>query len=210
MDVEKYKALIDRIILEKGISAIPVLLNLLEDENEEVRDIVIETIYRFGDQAKPVLLEKFKERMHKNEKNDVITLYIADILADLNEQSIKKDLYNLLQRYDDEMAHLVIYEALAKLGEGEKVVDVVGYFLIEDEYRQELAEQAIMVLANIPTKKALDYLIKAYKMEEFSNVVKQDIVKATAMLIIKNPELWDELNYLGDSKLIDDVKRMLG
>ncbi len=210
MDVERYRALIDKIVVEKGVSAIPSLLNLLNDENEEVRDIALQAIYRFGDQAKPLLLEKFKERIHKGEKNDVVTLYLVDILADLNEHGIKKDLYSLLQKYDDERAHLVIYEALAKLGDGDKVIDIVEYFILEDEYRLDLAEQAIMVLANIPNSRSLNCLIKAFKMEDFSISVKQDIVKAISMLLIKNPELWHELLASADKKLVDEVREMLG
>ncbi len=210
MDVEKYRTLIDRIVTEKGVDAIPALLNLLSDESEEVKDIVVEAIYRFGDSARPVLVECFRERLHQDEKNDVVTLYLVDILSDLNEHSIKKDLYNLLKRYNDERAHLIIYEALAKLGDGDKVIDIVEYFLIEDEYRLELAEQAIMVLANIPNKRALNCLVKAFRMEEFPSAIKQDIVNALSIILIKNPQLWDELMRVGDNKLVEEIKKMLG
>ncbi len=209
MDLERYRTLIDRIVSEKGVEAIPKLLELLTDENEEVREIVLQTIQRFGDQAKPVLLEKFKQKLHEQGKNDILTLYLVDILSDLQEMSIKKDLYQLLNRYDQESAQLVIYEALAKLGDGEKVIDIASYFLLEDEYRNDLAEQAIMVLAHITSPKAIDCLVKAYKDEQLHSETKPFILKAIAMITMKDQKLWDYLHKVADKQLIKDVEEYL-
>lgn len=209
MDLEQYRTLIDRIVNEKGTQAIPKLLELLTDENEEVREIVLQTIQRFGDQAKPILIEKFKQKVHEQIKNDILTLYLVDILSDLQEMSIKKDLYQLLSRYDQESAQLVIYEAIAKLGDGEKVFDIASYFLLEDEYRNELAEQAIMVLAHITSPKAIDCLVKAYKDEQLHSEVKPFIIKAIAMITMKDQKLWDYLNKIAEDQLIRNIKEYL-
>ncbi|HEY8543281.1 MAG TPA: HEAT repeat domain-containing protein [Pseudothermotoga sp.] len=209
MDLEQYRSLIDRIVNEKGIQAIPKLLELLTDENEEVREIVLQIIQRFGDQVRPILMEKFKQKIHEQTKNDILTLYLVDILSDLQETSIKKDLYQLLNRYDQESAQLVIYEALAKLGDGEKIIDIVNYFLLEDEYRDELAEQAVMVLAHIANPKAVDSLVKAYKDERLHSEVKPFIIKALAMITMKDQKLWDYLNKIAGNQLIEDVQKYL-
>ncbi|HEY8542839.1 MAG TPA: HEAT repeat domain-containing protein [Pseudothermotoga sp.] len=209
MDLEQYRSLIDRIVNEKGTQAIPKLLELLTDENEEVREIVLQTIQRFGDQAIPILIDKFKQKIHEQTKNDILILYLVDILSDLQEMSIKKDLYQLLNRYDQESAQLVIYEALAKLGDGEKIIDIVSYFLLEDEYRDELAEQAVMVLAHIANPKAVDSLVKAYKDERLHSEVKPFIIKALAMITIKDQKLWDYLNKIAENQLIEDVQKYL-
>lgn len=209
MDLEQYRTLIDRIVNEKGTQAIPKLLDLLTDENEEVREIALQTIQKFGDRAKPILIERFRQKVHEQVKNDILTLYLVDILSDLQEMSIKKELYQLLNRYDQESAQLVIYEALAKLGEGEKIVDIVNYFLLEDEYREELAEQAIMVLSHIESPKVIDTLVKAYKDEQLHTQVKPFIIKAIAMITMKDQKLWDYLNTIAPDQLIKDIKEYL-
>jgi len=47
--LEKYKKLIERIVEQKGVDAIPKLIELLEDEQREVREIALESIYALGD-----------------------------------------------------------------------------------------------------------------------------------------------------------------
>ncbi|HOJ87734.1 MAG TPA: HEAT repeat domain-containing protein [Pseudothermotoga sp.] len=209
MDLEQYKTLIDRIVSERGVQAIPKLLELLTDESEEVREIALQTIQRFGDQAKPILMSKFKQKMHEQTKNDVLTLYLVDILSDFQEKGIKNDLYKLLSRYDQESAQLVIYEALAKLGEGEKIIDILSYFLLEDEYRNELAEQVIMALAHIHNHKAIDILVKAYYDEQLHPQAKPFIVEAISMITMNDQQLWEYLQQIAGEKLLKDLKEYL-
>lgn len=202
-DVEK---LVERIMTEKGVEAIPNLINLLTDEDEKVREIVLQIIYRFGDSARPILLQKYKEHLKAAQQNDVILLYLVDILSDLGETSIKKDLMNLLCRYDDETAQLVIYEAMCKLGDGERILDVLSYYLLEDDYREELATQVIMALSHVPTIRTVEVLAKAYEDERFTEDIRKDIVQAIAMVIMKDHRLWEHFEKVASENLVSQVK----
>ncbi|MCS7175300.1 HEAT repeat domain-containing protein [Pseudothermotoga sp.] len=207
MDLSDVEKLIERIMTEKGVEAIPNLIQLLADEDENVRETVLQIIYRFGDAARPILLQKYREHIKMCQQNDVILLYLIDILSDLRETSIKKDLYNLLNKYDDESAQLVIYEAICKLGEGEKILDILAYYLLEDEYREELATQVVMALSYVPTQRTIDVLMKAYRDERFSEDIKKDIVQAISMLTMKDSKLWDYFQKSADSEILAEVKR---
>ncbi len=202
-DVEK---LVERIMTEKGVEAIPSLINLLTDEDEKVREIVLQIIYRFGDSARPILLQKYREHLKAGQQNDVVLLYLVDILSDLGEASIKKDLMNLLCRYDDETAQLVIYEAMCKLGDGERILDVLSYYLLEDEYREELATQVIMALSHVPTFRTVEVLAKAYEDERFTEDIRKDIVQAIAMVTMKDPRLWEHFEKVASEDLVSQVK----
>jgi HEAT repeat protein len=202
-DVEK---LVERIMTEKGVEAIPSLIDLLTDEDEKVRETVLQIIYRFGDTARPILLQKYREHIKMCQQNDVVLLYLVDILSDFGETSIKKDLYNLLSKYDDESAQLVIYEAICKLKDGEKILDVLAYYLLEDEYREELATQVIMALSHVPTPRTIEVLTRAYRDERFTQDIKKDIVQAISMLTMKDPKLWDHFEKIADRQLISEVK----
>ncbi|MEN3008061.1 HEAT repeat domain-containing protein [Pseudothermotoga sp.] len=207
MDLSDVEKLIERIMTEKGVEAIPNLIQLLADEDENVRETVLQIIYRFGDAARPILLQKYREHIKMCQQNDVILLYLIDILSDLREASIKKDLYNLLNKYDDESAQLVIYEAICKLGEGEKILDILAYYLLEDEYREELATQVVMALSYVPTQRTIDVLMKAYRDERFSEDIKKDIVQAISMLTMKDSKLWDYFQKSADSEILAEIKR---
>lgn len=202
-DVEK---LVERIMTEKGVEAIPNLINLLTDEDEKVREIVLQIIYRFGDSARPILLQKYREHLKAGQQNDVILLYLVDILSDLGEASIKKDLMNLLCRYDDETAQLVIYEAMCKLGDGERILDVLSYYLLEDDYREELATQVIMALSHVPTFRTVEVLAKAYEDERLTEDIRKDIVQAIAMVTMKDPRLWEHFEKVASENLVSQVK----
>lgn len=90
MDLNDMEKLIDRIVTEKGVEAVPNLIQLLTDEDEKVREVVLQIIYRFGDEARPILLQKYREHIKACQHNDVILLYLIDILSDLKETSIKR------------------------------------------------------------------------------------------------------------------------
>ncbi|MCD6102690.1 MAG: HEAT repeat domain-containing protein [Thermotogaceae bacterium] len=203
MALEKYKKLIERIVEQKGVDAIPKLIELLEDEQREVREIALESIYALGDKARKPLLEIFRSRLKERRKKDILLLYLIDVLSNFGERSIKQHLYEIMDRYNTEQELLVIYEALAKLGDGEKFVDILGYFLTEDDYKEELADQAVMALAHISNDSSLRYLVKGYKDPQLGRETKENIIQAIAMIIVKEPQLY---RFLSDEEEI--VKKL--
>jgi HEAT repeat protein len=195
----KKEELIERIVSEKGEEAFPKLLELLEDEDPEVKEIVSEVFYRLGDRAREFLFNEIQKRRDRGfEKNDITNLYIIDILGDLGEKRMKSVLYELMEKYDSEEALLIIYEALAKIGEGEVFLPELEYLMFEDAYRKELCEQVAMVLANIPTERSLRILLKALKNKEFSEGQKEFFRRAVEMILYRKPEL---------SKYVTDEER---
>ncbi|AAD36704.1 hypothetical protein THMA_1678 [Thermotoga maritima MSB8] len=195
----KKEELIERIVSEKGEEAFPKLLELLEDEDPEVKEIVSEVFYRLGDRAREFLFNEIQKRRERGfEKNDITNLYIIDILGDLGEKRMKNVLYELMEKYDSEEALLIIYEALAKIGEGEVFLPELEYLMFEDAYRKELCEQVAMVLANIPTERSLRILLKALKSKEFSEDQKEFFRRAVEMILYRKPEL---------SKYVTDEER---
>ncbi|WP_334099694.1 hypothetical protein [Thermotoga petrophila] len=195
----KKEELIERIVSEKGEEAFPKLLELLEDEDPEVKEIVSEVFYRLGDRAREFLFNEIQKRRERGfEKNDITNLYIIDILGDLGEKRMKSVLYELMEKYDSEEALLIIYEALAKIGEGEVFLPELEYLMFEDAYRKELCEQVAMVLANIPTERSLRILLKALKNKEFSEGQKEFFRRAVEMILYRKPEL---------SKYVTDEER---
>jgi len=195
----KKEELIERIVSEKGEEAFPKLLELLEDEDPEVKEIVSEVFYRLGDRAREFLFNEIQKRRERGfEKNDITNLYIIDILGDLGEKRMKNVLYELMEKYDSEEALLIIYEALAKIGEGEVFLPELEYLMFEDAYRKELCEQVAMVLANIPTERSLRILLKALKNKEFSEDQKEFFRRAVEMILYRKPEL---------SKYVTDEER---
>ncbi|KAF2960464.1 MULTISPECIES: hypothetical protein [unclassified Thermotoga] len=195
----KKEELIERIVKEKGEGAFPKLLELLEDEDPEVKEIVSEVFYRLGDRAREFLFNEIQKRRERGfEKNDITNLYIIDILGDLGEKRMKSVLYELMEKYDSEEALLIIYEALAKIGEGEVFLPELEYLMFEDAYRKELCEQVAMVLANIPTERSLRILLKALRSDDFSEDQKEFFRRAVEMILYRKPEL---------SKYVTDEER---
>ncbi len=180
--------LIRRIIEEKGENAIPTLIDLLYDEDPEVKEIAAEALYHLQDPAREALyqelLKKWKEGI---EEDDISVLYIVDLLGDMGEKRAKDIFYSLLSKYTIEEALLVIYEALAKIGEGEKILNVLEYMLLEDSYRNNYGDQVAMVLSYIDSPKSVEILKKAYFDESLSKEVKEFILRALRNLIDRNP-----------------------
>ncbi|MBO8160488.1 MAG: HEAT repeat domain-containing protein [Thermosipho sp. (in: Bacteria)] len=178
--------LISRIVEEKGSEAIPELIKLLSDEDPEVREIAAEALFKLGDNARIALKKEFDRRVREREKNDITLLYIVDLLADFGERSIVKSLYNILSLYSWEEAELVIYEALAKLGEGDKVYDILRYFLLEDTERKKFGAQAAMALSYIDRPEIIKDLVQAIDSNEFKGEDLEIIKKALSQLVMKN------------------------
>lgn len=192
--------LINRIVEEKGSQAIPDLIKLLEDDDSEVREIASEALFKLGDDAKTALLKEFHRRLGERNKNDITLLYIIDLLADFGEKSILNSLYKILSLYSWEEAELIIYEALAKLGEGDKVYEILRYFLLEDEERKKLGVQAAMALSYIDRPEVVKDLVRAIESKDFKGEDLEIIKKALSRVVMKNSMYYEILkNLVGEN-----------
>lgn len=88
-------------------------------------------------------------------------------------------------------------------------MNILAYYLLEDEYREELATQVIMALSHVPTQRSIDILVKAYKDDRFGEEIRKDIVQAISMLTMKDPKLWDHFEKIADQDLFAEVKRFI-
>lgn len=192
--------LIKRIIEEKGEQAIDDLIKLLEDEDSQVKEIASETLFKLGKASKDPLYREFKKRLHEGSRNDITLLYIIDLLADLGDERIKKDLYNALSLFDFEEAELIIYEALSKLGDGEKVYKILRYFLLEDADRKKYGAQAAMALSYIEMPEVVKDLVQAIDSGDFSGEDLEIIKKALSNLVTRNSMYYEILKKLVGDK----------
>ncbi|OAA30073.1 hypothetical protein AT15_00740 [Kosmotoga arenicorallina S304] len=187
--------LIRKIVEEKGAEAIPILLELLRKEDDATAQICLDALAQIGEEGRMALINELKRIVKEGIMNDITALYIADRLGDLHEKRAASTLYSLLQFYDDENAQVVIYEALAKLGEGERVVDVLTLFLEEGE-NQEFIDQLIMALSHTKSIKALKALVKLYSRENLDRGTKAFILEGIQMLVMDRPEFKEVLGTL--------------
>ena len=204
LDREK---IIKRIIEEKGEDAIPTLIGLLEDENNEVREIAAQALQNLGDVVTDYLMKYLRSKLDEEDPfNDVSLLYVADILAELRHKESIPLLYQLLEHYDEEPYQLIIYEALAKLGEGEKFIELLIYLLKEDAFKDELKDQVLMTLAYTKNEKALKVLIDEwYNKDDFES--KTLVLNAIKVLLTERPELIKILSEDKNAKrILDELK----
>jgi HEAT repeat protein len=152
--------LIEKIIIEKGIEAIPNLIELIEDEDPEMRELASEVLTSFGPEAKDYVFEEFKKRFASNNEDDVVLLYLSEVLSDYQCKEILPYLERMLNMYNDERAFPLIIENLFKLSKDEKYLNILETF-IEDE--GELEEIGIMAITHAPSEKVVDILIKKYE-----------------------------------------------
>ena len=191
---------IKKIIEEKGKESIPILIELLEDEDTQVREIASEALKAMGDDVVTYLREYIERRLTEDPFNDVSLLYAADILGELKDYHSIPLLYELLEHYDEEMYQLVIYDALSKLGEGRKFLDLFEYLLLEDAYRDSLKEQVIMILPEIEEQKSVEILVRAWKIYKDDADTASLIIRAFELLLMKRPEF---------SRILEDMDREL-
>ncbi|HEW91358.1 MAG TPA: hypothetical protein ENF81_02305 [Thermotogaceae bacterium] len=204
LDREK---IIKRIIEEKGEDAIPTLIGLLEDENNEVREIAAQALQNLGDVVTDYLMKYLRSKLDEEDPfNDVSLLYVADILGELRCRESIPLLYQLLEHYDEEPYQLIIYEALAKLGEGEKFIELLIYLLKEDAFKDELKDQVLMTLAYTKNEKALKVLIDEwYNKDDFES--KTLVLNAIKVLLTERPELIKILSEDKNAKrILDELK----
>jgi len=205
LDKEK---IIRRIVNEKGESAIPTLIELLEDENSEVREIAAQALQSFGSIVANYLISYLRKKLDNEEPfNDVSLLYAADILGELRCKESIPLLYQLLEHYDSEAYQLIIYEALAKLGEGSKFLELLNYLLKEDAFKEELKDQVLMVLAYTQNEKALKILIDEWRNRDKDLEAKNLILDAIKVLLTECPELMYVLSKdENGEKLLDELR----
>ncbi|QTA37331.1 hypothetical protein JYK00_06205 [Thermosipho ferrireducens] len=181
------ESLIKRIVEEKGDKAIPELVKLLKEGDSEVRDIVSEALFKLGNKAREYLLKEFHEGLKAQKKDDVYLLYVVDLLGDFGERSIVPYLYKLLSFYSFEEAELIIYEALAKLGEGDKVYDILRFFLLEDTERAKFGAQAAIALSYIDRPEIVKDLVQAIESGIFKGEELAILKQALSFVVMKNP-----------------------
>jgi len=197
------KQLVDRIIDEKGEDAIPVLVKLLDDEDTDVAEICLDALLGMGKAGKKALVDKLKQMETEKRKGDVTALFIIDRLAETGDKKLVQLLYSFLKLYSDERSHVIIYEALAKLGEGEKVVDPL-IFMLDDAKDTEFLELLIMALSNTGTRKALERLTKLYHDENIEKSTSSFILEAIHNLIAHNPNFSEILRETSEGKKVLD------
>ena len=204
MDEEREK-LIKRIVEEKGEEAIPTLIKLLYDEDPDVKEIAAEALYRLQDKAREALYQELLKRWREGiEEDDITILYMVDLLGDMGEERAKEIFYSLLSKYTVEEAQLVIYEALAKIGEGEKFLDLLEYMLTEDSYRDSYGDLVAIVLSYIDHPRSVEILKKAYLDEKLPGEVKEYVLRAIKNLIDRNPTF---ITRVGKD-IIEDMERI--
>jgi len=173
---ERRLEVINRVVEEKGEAAIPDLLSLME-KNEDDPELIEMIIEALGFMNKGVIdyLRKYLEdkkkrfnanpRKFKEEAYRTTLLVVIDLVGELGYQEDIPLIESFLGIFDEEKAHLIIYEAIAKLGGGSKYLDLLELFAFEDDFTQEMIGQIIMTLSYIDEPRALFDLLKITKFE---------------------------------------------
>lgn len=185
----KREDVIQRIIEEKGVEAVPILINMMEDSDADTYSLITDIIDALGPDAKRYLFNEFLKRFEKNTVDDVVMLYLIDILSEMECQEIKPYLERMMNLYSDERAFPIIMEALLRITKDEKYVDILATYLNDTGDLQELA---IMALAELPTKKGINYLLNKY-MENSSKSEKALILDSIQKMTFKNRDLLEEV-----------------
>ncbi|GAB6188399.1 hypothetical protein JCM30566_01380 [Marinitoga arctica] len=185
----KREDVIQRVIEEKGVKAIPLLLNMMEDSDSDTYSLITDIIDVLGIEAKKYLFDEFLKRFEKNNFDDVVMLYLIDVLSEMECKELQPYLERMLNMYSDERAFPIIIEALLRITKDEKYIDILSTFLDDTGDIQELA---IMALSEIPTKKGINYLLNKY-MENISKSEKALILDSIQKIIFKNRDLFEEV-----------------
>jgi HEAT repeat protein len=194
---------IRKIVDEKGEEAIPVLLDLLEKEDDEVANICLDALCDMGSSGIDALFKKLKEIVSEGRQNDITALYIVDRLSDIGETRIVPLIYSMLKLYDSEEAQVILYEALAKLGEGDKVVDLLS-MLLKEAVSTDFRDQIIMALSYTGSMKALKALVELYNDDKIDKATKAFLLEALQMMLVNRPEFIEVVKNLKSGKEIID------
>jgi HEAT repeat protein len=194
---------IRKIVDEKGEEAIPLLLDLLEKEDDEVANICLDALCDMGSSGIDALFKKLKEIVSEGRQNDITALYIVDRLSDIGETRIVPLIYSMLKLYDSEEAQVILYEALAKLGEGDKVVDLLS-MLLKEAVSTDFRDQIIMALSYTGSMKALKALVELYNDDKIDKATKAFLLEALQMMLVNRPEFIEVVKNLKSGKEIID------
>jgi len=173
---ERRLEVINRVVEEKGAEAIPDLLSLME-KNEEDSELILminESISRMGPGSRSYLVDYLKDkrrrftanpRKYKEEAYRTTLLVVIDLLGEIGIQEDIDLIEGFLGLFNEEKAHLIIYEAIAKLGGGLKYIDLLELLAFEDDFSEEIIGQVIMTLSYIDDTRALFDLLKITKFD---------------------------------------------
>jgi hypothetical protein len=185
----KREDVIQRILEEKGVNAIPILIDMMEDADTETYEIITDIIDILGSDAKKYLFDEFMKRFEKNSFDDVVMLYLIDVLSNLECKKLIPYLERMLNMYSDERAFPLILEALLRLTKDEKYIDILATFLDDTGDLQELA---IMAISELPTQKGLKYLLDKY-ITNISKSEKALILDSIQKILFKKRDLINDV-----------------
>jgi len=173
---ERGLEVINRVVEEKGEEAIPDLLSLMEknEEDSELILMITESISRMGAGSRNYLVRYLKDkrrrfnaapRQYKEEAFRTTLLVVIDLMGETGTHEDIDLIEGFLGLFDEEKAHLIIYEAIAKLGGGLKYIDLLELMAFEDDFTEEIIGQVIMTLSYIDDARALFDLLKTTRFD---------------------------------------------
>lgn len=162
--------LINKIVNEKGNEAITILSSLIyENDDGELIKLVLEALDSLGEEGKEEIYKIFSDLSDNNEEiNNSKIYFLIDFLADNGDKRIIKKLFSMLNKSENDEINLLIYDALAMLDQGEKVIDVLTV-MTEEKLDEDSWEVLIMALSHTKSVKALLNLKKIYLEEKDEN-----------------------------------------
>ena len=173
---ERGLEVINRVVEEKGEEAIPDLLSLMEknEDDSELILMITESISRMGAGSRNYLVRYLKDkrrrfnaapRQYKEEAFRTTLLVVIDLMGETGTHEDIDLIEGFLGLFDEEKAHLIIYEAIAKLGGGLKYIDLLELMAFEDDFTEEIIGQVIMTLSYIDDARALFDLLKTTRFD---------------------------------------------
>lgn len=124
--MEKREKLINRIVKERGNSAVPKLIDLLFTGDAKTAELASEALEKLNSCSE--IIKRVEEEI-KSGRHDVGIFYVADLLGNLRCSRSVETLYKILEIVSDEKEAIVVYGALLKLG----IKEAEKYLLYEFE-----------------------------------------------------------------------------
>jgi len=214
---ERDREIIDRIVKEKGVEAIPSLIGTLEknEEDSDLMTLVGNAVIALGEESAPFLRSHLKEEARAFETNPPVykekafrttLLLVIDLLGEFGNRDDILLLEKFIPLYNKEKAQLIIYEAVSKLGGGEKYIDLLELYAFEDDFKEEMIGQVIMTLAFIDSPRALFDIVKITKFDWLPATEKEIAYKALKDQLRRNPGYYELLeNDPYGSRLLGEI-----
>lgn len=204
--------IIERIVEEKGESALPNMLALMvrASDDSATCEMIMEYLLRIGKPALPVIrsmLHEFSlDREWKIPGIDEIDqgdsrliklpiFYLSEVLGELGSPKDLPLLFKLLGLLDEEQEQLFIYEAIARLGGGRELIDLLGYYVKEDESKARFLDHAIIVLSYINDARAFELIVDVMFQDWLDPDQVQHTVSAIRHMTHLFPERRDQLAH---------------